>query len=175
MALDNVEAMTEIETKRLRLRPWTTSDADVTAWVALHADERVNRFVGSYTPELAVDRLSQIERQWSVLGHGLFAFEDIATGELVGRGGLQYWQQFAEVEAAWTLRAESWGQGYAAEAARAFLPWGWDVIDADYVTAMVHADNTSSARLAERLGFTLRRQDTLHDKTVDVYSLERPV
>lgn len=166
--------MKVIETERLRMRPWTTSDADVAAWVALHADERVHEFVGEYTAERALDRLGQIERSWSERGHGLFAFEDLVTGELLGRGGLQHWQQFDEIEAAWTLRAEFWGHGYAAEAARAFLEWGWTILEVDYVTAMIHLGNAASMRLAERLGFTVRRQDTLFGQAINVYSIGRP-
>ncbi|HEV2639699.1 MAG TPA: GNAT family N-acetyltransferase [Actinocrinis sp.] len=165
--------MDVIRTDRLRLRPLSTADVD--AWVVLHADERVGRFIGSYTPELALARLEAVERQWAERGHGLFAFEDAATGELIGRGGLQYWEPFDEVEAAWTLRSESWGKGYAAEAARAFVDWGWGRLDVPYITAMIHPGNDSSVRLAERLGFTARRQDELMGKQITVYSLDRPV
>lgn len=78
---------------------------------SLHADVRVNRFVGSYTREAALDRLKQVEQQWSTRGHNLFAIERKDTGEFLGRGGLNYWEQFDEVEAGWTLRAEAWGHG----------------------------------------------------------------
>jgi RimJ/RimL family protein N-acetyltransferase len=161
-----------LETARLRLRPLTASDVDL--WVALHADERVNRFVGTYTRQAALDRLGWIERQWSTRGHGLFAIEDKANGQFLGRGGLNYWEQFDEVEAGWTLRAEAWGRGYATEAARAFLSWGFDTLDVPYVTAMIRQGNAASVQVAERLGFTVRREDMLFDEPVIVYALNRP-
>jgi RimJ/RimL family protein N-acetyltransferase len=164
--------MDVIETERLRLRPLST--ADVVAWVALHADEQVSRFVGSYTPERAMERLRLVEQQWAERGHGLFAIEDRTTGELLGRGGLQYWDQFGEVEAGWTLSARSWGRGYAAEAARSFIGWGWARLDPAYIIAMIHPGNDSSARLAGRLGFTPRRVYELDGRQVDVYVLDRP-
>ncbi|MEU9141309.1 GNAT family N-acetyltransferase [Streptomyces sp. NPDC048404] len=46
-----------------------------------------------------------------------------STGEFIGRVGLNYWEQFNEVELGWTLKAETWGRGYATEAARACLDW----------------------------------------------------
>jgi RimJ/RimL family protein N-acetyltransferase len=171
--VDTMAGVIVLETARLRLRPLTISDVDL--WVALHADERVNRFVGSYTRQGALDRLEWIERQWSTRGHGVFAIEAKESGEFLGRGGLHYWEQFDEVEAGWTLRAEAWGHGYAAEAARAFLDWGFDTLDAPYFTAMISPGNTASARVAERLGFTARREDTLFDEPVTVYGLDRPV
>ena len=161
-----------LETARLRLRPLTVADADL--WVDLHADERVNRFVGTYTRQAALDRLAWIEKQWSERGHGLFAVEDRADGRFLGRAGLNYWEQFDEVEAGWTLRAEAWGRGYATEAARAFLDWGFDTLDTPYVTAMIRPGNAPSVQVAERLGCTVRREDALFDEPVTVYALDRP-
>lgn len=164
--------MTVLHTPRLRLRPLTVAYVD--EWVALHTDERVSRFVGGYTREAALERLRQVERQWSTRGHGLFAFELEATGEFLGRGGLNYWEQFDEVEAGWALRAEVWGRGIAAEAARAFIDWGFATLDVPYFTAMIRPGNAASVRVAERLGFTPLRQDALFDQAVTVYALERP-
>ncbi|MFE7133128.1 GNAT family N-acetyltransferase [Streptomyces sp. NPDC057638] len=161
-----------IETERLLLRPLSLADVD--AFVALHTDQRVNRFVGAYSSEQARERLAGIERQWSERGHGLCAVELRSTGEFVGRCGLNFWEPLDEVELGWTFRAEVWGQGYATEAARACAAWGFATLDAEYFTAMIHPDNTASARVAERLGFTPRRDDVLLGKPVTVYALDRP-
>ena len=164
--------MTVLETQRLRLRPFTTVDVDL--WVALHADDRVNRFVGSYTRETALARLEEVEAQWSTRGHNLFAIERKDTGEFVGRGGLNYWQLFDEVEASWTLRADVWGNGYAIEAARAFIDWGFHILSVPYFTAMIRPGNNASNHVAEHLGFTAAREDSLFGNPVVVYVLDRP-
>lgn len=170
-ALDSVVVVTVLETPRLRLRPLTVADAD--AWVALHADARVSRFTGSYSRETALARLRHVERQWSTRGHNLFAIELRETGEFLGRGGLNYWEQFDEVEAGWTLRPEAWGHGYATEAARAFVDWGFGAIDVPAFTAMIKPGNTASVRVAHRLGFVEGRPDVLFDEPVVVYVLDR--
>lgn len=161
-----------IETERLTLRPLETSDVD--AFVALHADPEVNRFVGAYSRQQALERLAAIERQWDERGHGLCAVELRASGEFIGRSGLQYWQQFDEVELGWTLRTEHWGRGYATEAARACLDRGFATLEADYFTALIRPGNTPSVKVAERLGFSPRRQDELNGNPVTVYALDRP-
>jgi RimJ/RimL family protein N-acetyltransferase len=162
-----------IETTRLVLRPLTVGDVD--RFVALHADPRVNRFVGSYTPETALARLEQVERQWAERGHGLFAAELKETGEFLGRVGPQYWEQFDEVELAWTLRAEAWGRGYATEAAQAALDWAFATLPVDYLTAMIDPANTASQRVAARLGFTPGGRDAiLFGRQVIVHTLSRP-
>jgi RimJ/RimL family protein N-acetyltransferase len=163
-----------LRTARLRLRPLTSAEADIEAWVALHADPRVNGFVGSYTREAAVARLERVERQWAERGHGLFAVESLADGRFLGRAGLQYWEEWDEVEAGWVFGFEAQGHGYAAEAASAFLEWGWRNLDVTSVTAMIAPANTASIRLAERLGFTLRIRAERMGYEVLVYHALRP-
>ncbi|OEU85094.1 GNAT family N-acetyltransferase [Streptomyces oceani] len=161
-----------LSTARLNLRPLTTADVD--ALVALHADARVNRFVPAFSPTQARERLERVEAQWAERGHGLCAVELRDTGEFIGRCGLNHWPEFDEVEAGWTLAPRHWGHGYATEAARACVDWGFDTLDVDYLTAMIHPENEPSARVAHRLGFAPRRQDTLFGKPITVYALDRP-
>lgn len=161
-----------IETERLFLRPLDRSDVDV--FVELHADLRVNRFVGAYSRQQALERLAVVERQWAERGHGLCAIELKSTGGFIGRSGLQHWEQFGEVELGWTLRAEHWGHGYATEAAQACLDWGFATLEEDYFTALMRPGNEPSVRVAERLGFSPRRQDMLKGSPVTVYALDRP-
>jgi RimJ/RimL family protein N-acetyltransferase len=163
--------VTVLETERLRLRPLRTADAD--AWVALHADARVNRFVGPYTRESALERLSGIERQWAERGHGLCAVEAKDGGVFLGRCGLQYWPRFDEVELGWTLHPDHWGHGYATEAARACRDWGFATLPDPYFTAMIHPGNTASLRVAARLGFTPLREDMLSGRRVVVHAVHR--
>ncbi|MGH3456729.1 GNAT family N-acetyltransferase [Aeromicrobium sp.] len=160
-----------INTARLVLRPLTMNDLD--ALVDLHADPRVYRFVPALTREQAVDRLADIERQWQERGHGLCAVELRDSGAFIGRCGLKYWEQFDEVEAGWTLKPDAWGHGYATEATRACLEWGFDRLDVDYFTAMIDPANTASIGVAERLGFSPRRDDELLGKKITVYALDR--
>ena len=163
-----------LNTPRLRLRPLTASPADVEAWIELHADPRVNEFTGSYTEQQAVDRLRQVEQQWAERGHGLFAVESCEDGRVLGRTGLQYWEQWDEIEAAWVYRFDAHGRGYATEAAQAFIPWGWQVLGLQLITAMISPENLASIRVAERLGFVERSRELRLDHEVILYVLERP-
>ncbi|WP_067545594.1 GNAT family N-acetyltransferase [Nocardia crassostreae] len=165
--------MTVLETARIRLRPWTSGEADIALWLELHADERVSEFVGRYTRESAAERLTGMEKQWAERGHGQFVLESRVDGSFVGRAGLNYWEQFDEVEAAWTLHADAWGRGYATEAAAAFLEWGFRTLDVPYITAMIRPHNERSLRVAGRMGFTELRRDVLFGNPVIVHSRAR--
>ncbi|WP_308295609.1 GNAT family N-acetyltransferase [Streptomyces odontomachi] len=160
-----------ITTERLRLRPLT--DADTDWWVRLHADAEVNRFVGSYTHEQAAARLSEIQQQWAQRGHGLCAVELRSTGQAIGRCGLHWWEQFDETEIGWTFARRHWGRGYATEAARSVLTWGFDALGCKQITSMIHQDNTASSAVAQRLGFTPLREDTVLGRPCVVHALSR--
>ncbi|WP_307805924.1 GNAT family N-acetyltransferase [Streptomyces chrestomyceticus] len=142
--------------------------------MTLHADPRVNRFVGAASHRQAVERLTAIERQWAERGHGLCTVELRSNGDFIGRSGLQYWEQFDEVELGWTLRAEHWEHGYATKAAEACLAWGFATLDDAYFTALMRPGSKASLRVAERLGFSPRREDLLHGNPVTVDAVDRP-
>lgn len=161
-----------ITTERLRVRPATMADVDF--WVRLHADPEVHRFVGAYTQERAEVRLRGIEDSWAARGYGLCVVESLESGEPLGRSGLNWWDEFGETEVGWTFAREHWGKGYATEAARAVLDWGFRDLELERITAMIHAGNDASIAVAERLGFTPRREDTVLGNPCTVWALDRP-
>ncbi|AUG82194.1 N-acetyltransferase [Kitasatospora sp. MMS16-BH015] len=169
--IDGLGAAVVVETERLRLRPLGVADAEW--WVGLHADPEVNRFVGAYTLERAAERLALIEGQWAERGHGLCAIELVATGERIGRCGLNWWADYGETELGWTLASEHWGRGYATEAARGMLEWGFETLGLDLITAMIHHGNESSVAVARRLGFDRLREDEVLARPCTVYGLSR--
>ena len=161
-----------IETDRLLLRPLTTADIDEV--VAMHAMPEVVRTMGVFDRPAAMARLERNEREWEERRHGLVAMIERATGRFLGRSGLKYWPQFDETEVGWTLRSDVWGQGFATEAGRACIDWGFAAFDLPYLTAMILPDNRRSIEVAARLGMRPLRRDVLMELSVVVYSIDRP-
>ncbi len=160
-----------IETERLLLRPMEPSDLD--AFVALHAEPEVTRFIRPLGRVAAEERLQKDEREWAERGHGMLAVLDAGGGGFLGRCGLKHWPQFGETELGWALKRTAWGHGYATEAARACTEWGFSTLDVPYLTAMINAENARSIKVAERLGLTPLREDELLGDPVVVYALDR--
>jgi RimJ/RimL family protein N-acetyltransferase len=158
-----------IETERLRLRPLGGSDLE--DFLALHSEPEVVRFTARFDRSGAARRLAEIEREWEERGHGAMAVLDRVTGRFLGRAGLKYWPEFDETEAGWSLHTREWGHGYATEATRAVLEWGFDGLPLDYVTAMIQPANDRSVAVARRLGFTPLRDDTLMGIPIVVHAL----
>jgi RimJ/RimL family protein N-acetyltransferase len=163
--------MMVIETERLVLCPIGLADID--EFLALHADPEVTRFVRSLDRFQAQERLEFAEREWIERGHGMFAVRDQATGRFLGRAGLKHWPQFDETEIGWMLHRDAWGHGYATEAARACIDWGFAQLPVPYLTAMIQPENVRSIRVAERLGLTPLRTDVLLGDEVVVYAARR--
>jgi hypothetical protein len=102
-------------------------------------------FQGIYPRERAVsaNRRSEaaararVTQPWAERGHGMFVVRDRATNQFLGRVGLKYWPQFDETEVGWVLRRDAWGHGYATEAGRACIDWGFGQLAVPYLTAMI--------------------------------------
>lgn len=158
-----------IGTPRLILRPIAFSDLD--ELVALGSDAEVTRFVTRLDRRVAAERIRMAEREWSERGYGMLAVLQRGTQRFLGRTGLRYWPQFNETEVGWIFRRDAWGYGYATEAGRACIEWGFAEFALPYMTTMIHHANERSTRVAERLGFARLRDDLLYGDPVTVFAL----
>ena len=146
-----------LETARLTLREWR--DADREPFAAMNADPQVmEHFQSRLTrPEsdALIDRM--IER-WAVDGFGLWAVERTADRRLLGFSGLAaptFEAHFTPaVEVGWRFAVEVWGHGYATEAARAALRFGFEDLDLTEIVSFTVPANTRSRAVMERLGMT---------------------
>ena len=64
------------------------------------------------------------------------------------------------VEVGYRMPQSSWGQGYATEAARAAIGYGFDAGNLDEITAVTHPDNAASQHVLAKCG--LNRDGTLN-------------
>ena len=167
----SVEQDDLLATPRLVMRPLTREYLpDV---LALYEDPDVVLFLKSLDEEGHLQRLREAEEMWATRGYGRVAIHEREGGRFVGRGGLQYWPRFDEVEVTWALRRDAWGRGYATEAGGAWLRWGLEHLDVPYITALIAPENTASLRVAEHLGMAVLRTDEQHDRPVLVYARSR--
>jgi len=83
-------------------------------------------------------------------------------GRLIGNCGVRVTSAAArEAEIGYELDPRGWGRGYATEAARAMLAFGFGTLRLHRVTARCLAENVASARVLERLG--LRQEGRLRE------------
>lgn len=149
-----------IETERLVLRPPTAGDLP---WIRAEMNsEAVMRHLGGVRGDAKVadDLDADISAFAEPAGHRRWTIWRRADERRIGRCGLFHVCSDAAPEAlrganeiGWTLAEQAWGQGYATEAARAVLGYGFDVSCLPVIFAQTSDSNIGSTRLMQRLGF----------------------
>jgi RimJ/RimL family protein N-acetyltransferase len=147
----------ELGTERLLLRRWRASDR--APFAALNADPRVMEHFPARLTQAESDRLiARIETDFEQRGYGLWALELRASGELVGCAGLDvpsFEAHFTPaVEVGWRLMRSAWGRGYATEAARATLAFGFEVASLTEIVSFTSVANLRSRAVMERIGMS---------------------
>ncbi len=86
-----------------------------------------------------------------------------STGRLIGSCGIRMESRDShEADLGFEVDPDFWGQGYASEAARAIVRYGFDELRLHRIWAWSNADNMGSRRVLEKLG--LRQEGRLRDK-----------
>jgi RimJ/RimL family protein N-acetyltransferase len=150
-----------LETRRLVLRHLLPDDLD--NLFALYRDPEIRRYFpeGTLTYEETKEEL-----EWFLDGHpehpelGLWATIHKETGHFIGRCGLLPWTigQRPEVEVAYLLAREYWGQGLGTEAARGIVHYAVEQLRLSRLICMITPGNQASARVARKIGMTLERE-----------------
>lgn len=154
-----------LETKRLLLRHQVLADLD-DLW-ALYQNPNITKYI----PDAPRSREeAQEELEWHMNGHpkhpelGLWATIHKETGKFIGRCGLLPWTidgQY-DVEVAYTIAEDFWGQGLASEAAQGILQYGFETLNLQRLICLIDPANIPSQRVAEKMGMAW-------EKTVDGY------
>ncbi len=152
---------TYIETDRLLLRSWQSSDQE--PYIQMNQDPEVRKyFPALLSREESLAHIGVINKHIRTYGYGLFAVELKATHDLIGFIGFShpgFNSHFTPcVEIGWRLATPFWGQGLATEGAAACLDAGfqkWALTDI-YSFTSVH--NQPSEKVMVRIGMT--RQGT---------------
>jgi len=144
----------ELFTPRLALRPFR--EDDLAALFAIYGDAE-NRRYESEPLSLEETRLRLLllleDQQRMPQVSYPFALTLPAADEALGWVRLSLLNRAVRAyEIGWTVRRADWGKGYAAEAAREVLGFAFLRLNAHRVTAICHADNHASRRVAEKLG-----------------------
>lgn len=155
-----------LNSPRLRLRPWQAADAAPLA--AMNADPAVMRHFPSTLTRAESDAfLDRMRAHFGEHGFGFWAMERHGAPGVIGLCGLARipWPEIPwdtegnpPVEIGWRLIPAFQRQGYAEEAARLALAYGFGPLALPEIVAFTLPDNLRSWGLMERLG--MRRSGT---------------
>jgi RimJ/RimL family protein N-acetyltransferase len=147
----------ELRTKRLLMRRWRP--ADRAPFASMNADPRVMEYFPILLSSEASNALAdRIDAHFARYGYGLWAVEIPGVSAFAGYAGLAIPAIEAPfmpaVEIGWRLAAEYWGRGYATEAARAALSFGFEQLGLTEIVSFTVPANVRSRRVMERIGMT---------------------
>lgn len=151
-------------TPRLELRRLVHADLDHLAelYAEVYAVPSVRRFLraealaaGAGAPSLDGTRaqLAAIERHWETYGFGHSAVIERATGDFIGRVGLQVHEPWDDIELDVVIAPDRQRRGYATEAGRVWVDWARRAGLAERLVAVIHRRHEAVLRTARALGF----------------------
>jgi RimJ/RimL family protein N-acetyltransferase len=162
-----------LRTSRLLLRPWC--EQDIAPFVEMSADP----IVMEYLPQADETWVARACAHWEEHGFGQWVVELSGEASFIGVVGLSvvsYEAPFTPaVELAWRLARRYWGRGYATEAARAAVEYGFDELGLDEIVALTVPANRRSRRVMDRLGMTRSPRDDFEHPRVPEGPLRRHV
>ena len=140
-------------TDRLLLRAFRDVDRD--PFAAMNGDPAVmEHFPKTLTRSESDALLDRILARWETDGFGLWAVERRADGAFLGFAGIARLPYLEEPEVGWRFVPSAWGHGYATEAGRAALAFGFDVLGVPEIVSVTAITNERSAAVMRRLGMT---------------------
>lgn len=151
----NLDSHIFIETERLNLRQWQPGDK--AAYSALNADKEVMKyFPALLTAEQSVAHIKKMTGDIDNLGYGLFAVERKVDHAFIGFTGFSqpsfttYFTPCTEI--GWRLEKQYWNQGYATEAAKACLRFGFEKLLLKDIYSWTSVHNRKSEQVMKKIG-----------------------
>jgi RimJ/RimL family protein N-acetyltransferase len=167
----------ELRTERLLLRPWRTSDRE--PFAALNADPEVMAFFPAPLLRAESDAMAErIQAGFDERGWGFWAVEVVGRHSFIGLVGLSVPDGLPCspcVEIGWRLARAHWGKGYATEAARAALRFGFEELGLPEIVAFTAVGNRRSRGVMERIGMRNSGEDFDHPRLPVGHPLRRHV
>ena len=165
-----------LETGRLLLRRQTIEDLD-DLW-ALYCDPEITRYIPD-APRSREEAGEELE--WHKNGHprrpelGLWATIHKETVKFIGRCGLLPWtiDGREEVEVAYTIARDYWGQGLGTEAALAILHYGFEQLNLSRLICRIDAENVASQKIAEKIGMSFEKEGRDEIGPFLIYSINK--
>jgi ribosomal-protein-alanine N-acetyltransferase len=163
-----------LATERLCLTEMVPSDAEEA--FALNGDPEVVRYTGDgpFASVEAARAFLLSYRDYRAHGYGRWAMRRREDGAFLGWCGLKYHPDTGETDLGYRLHRRYWGQGYATEAGRACLNYGFGKLGLSRIVAHVVRAHLASIRVLEKCGMSPVASIAFEGQPGLIYSLDRP-
>ena len=157
----------KLETERLLIRPFLSSDTD--AYARVVADPEVMRYLGgrAHCYEEAAQFVTGCVAMHEELGYSRYCVLLKDSQELIGFCGFDHFN--GELDFGWRYARQHWGKGYGTEAAIAVLARGVEVLNFPLIVAIAYPENRGAIRIMQKIGMEFDGYGELDGKTVTRY------
>jgi ribosomal-protein-alanine N-acetyltransferase len=160
------------ETERLILRRFNERDIDEV--FAMRSDADVMRFIRAPQNRVeSVNWLNLVSSRWESDQIGFCAIIEKQTDKFVGWCGLWQLKETDELEIGYAIAKDVWGKGFATEAARVFLQYGFEQLKPDKIVGVAEPENVSSRRVMEKLGMKFVRLGEFYNRELVQYAISQ--
>lgn len=145
---------------RLGFRNWTDDDIELMA--AINKDPEVMKhFPATQSLEETKKFISRMQDQLVLKGFCYYAVDQLDTDELIGFAGLSakdFESDFTPcVDIGWRFRTQAWNKGFATEAAKRCLQYGFQKRSMDRIVSIAPQVNVKSIAVMEKAGMKFER------------------
>ena len=165
------------ETPRLILQEIEYSDAE--DLYEMDSDPEVHKLIEK-NPVKSMEEMEQVIRmiqaQYQKNGIGRWAVVNKITLECLGWAGLRLVEELTNnrrhyYDLGYRFKQKHWGQGYATEASKACIQYGFEHINMDFIVAMVDPLQKKKKNVLTKLGFTYRESFDYHGEPTEWFEL----
>ncbi len=163
------------QTDRLTLRFFEKSDLDAVYDLMSNPKVMQHSVSGPMSRAQAEQFLQNILDTYEKKGFSLWALEHNQDNKVIGFCGHFFHRLEGqdEVELAYRLNPDYWGQGFASEAAKAASIYAFNSLGLKRLISFIATDNDASIKVAENAGFQLERTTNFYETKVLVYALRK--
>lgn len=160
-----------LETERIILRHW--EERNRSEFARMNANPEVMEYFPSlWTQEESDAAFDRLRGYIDDRGWGLWVLEEKSSGKFMGFTGLNVPSFEAPfmpaVEIGWRMLPEFWNKGYASEAAKKSLWFGFEILKLEKIVSFTAVGNVKSQRVMEKIGMKRwETMDFLHPKVPD--------
>ncbi len=145
-----------LQTNRLILKTWTADDAEDLFEIC--SNPEVMLHIGEGEAYRSIDEAHRF-LSWAVdyqkeNGFCRWAVVEKASQKIIGSCGFARLEESGEIELGYLFARQSWGNGYATEAAAGCLKYGFEQLRFAKVIALTDPKHTASQRIVEKIEFT---------------------
>lgn len=170
----------QFESERLLYRSIEITDAE--ALFELDSNPNVHEYLGNQ-PLTSIDQvlgyINSLQNQYITNGIGRFAAVLKETNEVIGWAGIKFITEPENnhvnfYDLGYRLQEKHWRKGYALEAAKAWLDYGFNEMNIQKMYASAHVDNVGSNTILQRIGMQQTSQFYYEDLLCNWYEMKNP-